>query len=145
MKQVLMIVLLVVSGTLVAQPPGPGKDGPRKHKHEKMEQLSPQQKAELKTKEMTLHLDLNAAQQAEIMKLNLEMATKREQNKPKMKEKGDPTANDRFERANSRLDDKIATKKRLKSILTKEQFEKFEKAHSRKGKEHRHRLGRKKR
>ncbi len=145
MKQVLMIVLLVVSGTLQAQPPGHGKEGPRKNMHDKMEQFSPQQKAELKTKEMTLHLDLSEAQQTEIMKLNLEMATKREQNKPEIKKQGDISTNEMYERANRRLDEKIATKKKLKSILTKEQFEKFDKAHSRKHKEHRHRLGRKKR
>jgi hypothetical protein len=150
MKQVLMIVVLVVSVSLQAQPPGHGKEGPRKegHRksmHDKMEQLSPQQKAQLKTKEMTLHLDLTEAQQTEILKLNLETATKREQNKPDMKEKREISANEMFERANSRLDDKIATKKKLKSVLTKEQFEKFEKAQHRKDRDHRHRLGRKKR
>ena len=145
MKQVLMIFLIVVSATLQAQPPGKGREGHRKNMHDKMEQLSPQQKAELKTKEMTLHLDLTEVQQTEILKLNLEMATKREQNKPKMKEKGEISANEMYARVSNRLDEKIATKKKLKSILTKEQFEKFEKSQFRKGKERRHRLGRKKR
>lgn len=144
MKKVLMIVLFVVGATLQAQPPGKGREAHRKNMHDKMEQLSPQQKAELKTKEMTLNLDLTEAQQTEILKLNLEMATKREQNKPKMKEKGEISANEMYARLSKRLDEKIATKKRLKSILTKEQFEKFEKSQFRKGKERRHRLGRKK-
>ena len=145
MKKVLIIVLLVVSATLQAQPPGKGTEAHRKNMHDKMEQLSPQQKAQLKTKEMTLHLDLTKAQQTEILKLNLEIATKRAQNKPEIKEKGEISANEMYTRISNSLDEKIVTKKRLKSILTKEQFEKIEKSQFRMGNKPRHRLGRKKR
>ena len=66
MKKVLMITLLFVVVTIQAQPPGNARDGHRKDMHQKMQQLSPQQKAELKTKRMVLDLNLTAVQQAEI-------------------------------------------------------------------------------
>lgn len=145
MKKVMMIVLLTAGATLYAQPPGNKKDGPRKEMHQKMQELTPQQRAELKTKRMALNLDLNASQQSEILQLNLELETQREKSKAEKKKKGEISANEMFERASKMLDVKIATKKKLKSILTEAQFEKFEKSHVHRKKQNKRHYGRKKR
>lgn len=145
MKKVLLICLLIAGTTLYAQPPRGGERGHRGDKNELMKDLSPQQRAELKTKRMVLALDLSKAQQAEIMKLNLEIAQKLEKNKPDRENKKELSANEMFTKASAHLDEKIATKKRLKQILTKEQFEKFERSHHERGKEMRRSMRGKKR
>ena len=50
MKKVMMICLVLVSISLRAQPPGQSRSEHRKAIHEKMKKLTPQQRAELKTK-----------------------------------------------------------------------------------------------
>lgn len=143
MKKVLMICLLLVSISLQAQPQGQGRNEHRKAVHEKMKELTPQQRAELKTKKMVLDLDLTEAQQIEIQKLNLEIEGNREKMKPEKKKAGEISSNDFFERTSKMLDEKIATKKKLRSILTEEQFEKFQKSRHRKSKGRRHQFRRK--
>ncbi|RLD26742.1 MAG: hypothetical protein DRI70_05250, partial [Bacteroidetes bacterium] len=54
------------------------------------------------------------------------------------------SVDDIFDRTSKMLDEKIAIKKRLQSILTEEQFEKFHKFIKRKAMERRHEFGRKK-
>jgi len=142
MKKAMMILLLAFGATLYAQPPGHKKDGPRKEMRQKMQELTPQQRAELKTKRMALDLDLSPTQQSEILKLNLDLETEREKRKAEQKKKGELAANEMFERTSKMLDTKIATKKQLKSILTEAQFEK---SHDKKKRKHKHRYGRKKR
>jgi len=58
-----------------------------------------------------------------------------------------PTADERFAMQSKRLDEQMATKERVKKILTPEQFEKWEKAkqkmhHQRKGEGKQHRMKR---
>jgi len=144
MKKVLMICLLLVSISLQAQTQGQGRNEHRKAVHEKMKELSPQQRAELKTKKMVLELDLTIEQQLEIQKLNLEIESAREKMKPQKKKLEEISADDFFDRKSKMLDEKIAVKKRLQSILTEEQFEKFQKSRRRKAREQRHEFGRKK-
>lgn len=145
MKKTMMILLLAFGATLYAQPPGHKKNGPRKEMRQKMQEFTPQQRAELKTKRMVLDLDLSTTQQLEILKLNLDMETQREKRKAEKKNKGELAASKMFERISKMLDAKIAIKKQLKSILTKAQFEKFEKSHDKKKRKHKHGYGRKKR
>ena len=95
------------------------------------EQLTTQQRAQLQAKELTLMLDLNASQQKEMTKLLAEKGAKKETLRAAMKQKKasgvKPTANERFEWRNAMLDEQIATKEKVKKILNKEQFEKWEK------------------
>ncbi len=83
---------------------------------------------------MTLHLDLNESQQAEIKKINLENATKRKAmmaERKARKESGEaqkPTQEQRLEMVNTKLDRKIAMKAKMKNILDEEQYAKWEKA-----------------
>lgn len=145
MKKAMMIFLLAFGATIYAQPPGHKKDGPRNEMHQKMQELTPQQRAELKTKRMTLDLDLSPSQQSEILQLNLDLATQMEKRKAERKKQGEISANEMFERTSKMLDVKIATKKKLKSILTEAQFEKFEKSHVQRKKQMKRQYGRKKR
>lgn len=134
MKNLVIICLLLVTVTIQAQPGDRNAEHPRKEMRKQMKNLTPEQRAELKTKKMTLHLDLNESQQVAIQKINLQQALKRE-NFRKEKEKNE-SRDDKatFEKASSRLDEKIALKKEMQAILTAEQFEKFEKMHRRMGK-----------
>ena len=91
----------------------------------KMKEISPEQEAILWTKKMTLELDLNETQQDQMYALILEKAKAKSQrfkNLPKER----PTEAQIFEMEVYRLDQKIAMKKALKSILTKKQFERWE-------------------
>jgi len=141
----MLIFLLAFGATLYAQPPGHKKDSPRKEMHQKMQELTPQQRAELKTKRMALNLDLSSLQQSQILQLNLDLESEKENRKAEKKKEGELSANEMFERSSKMLDAKIATKKKLKSILTEAQFEKFEKSHIHRKRGNKRRYGRKKR
>jgi len=143
MKKVLIICLVLAGTTMYAQPPGHKGDGPREERREKMSEFTPQQRAELKTKKMTLDLDLNTTQQAAIQKLNLQVEADREARKKNRGDKKALTAAEKFEHASQRLDAEIAIKKQLKAILTEVQFEKFEKSHDRKKNRRKTHMGRK--
>lgn len=97
-----------------------------------MKDMSPEQIAILKTKKMTLALDLSTAQQKEIQTLNLENAKEREalmlerKVKKEQAEQSKPSTDERFEFQNERLDRMIAQKGKMKQILSEEQFQKWE-------------------
>ena len=115
-----------------------------------MKEMTPEQVAILKTKKMTLALDLSADQQKEIQKLNLENAKEREALKLERKvkkekaEQSKPSADERFDFQNERLDRMIAQKGKMKQILSEEQFQKWERvnhhrrSHSKEGKREHH-------
>ena len=143
MKNVIIIALALFALQSTAQQNKKGKhqNGERANR---MEQISAEDMASLHTKRMTLHLDLNASQQAEVMKINLENATKRKEmmaERQAKKQSGDakkPTPEERLKMANARLDHKIAVKAKMKTILNPEQFAKWEKAESRRGMKGKH-------
>ncbi len=95
---------------------------------------TPEEIASLKTKKMTLFLDLNQAQQDAIYAINLENANRRKAHIAKRKamkendEKPKMTKEERLQKVNNRLDRKIALKEKMKSILTAEQYQKWENA-----------------
>lgn len=98
------------------------------------EQLSVAQKTELAVKKMTLKLDLTASQQNQIKPLLAQQIEKRKakhEEFKKMRESGKKreklTAEQRYKKQSERLDEMIAFKANMKSILTPEQFEKFQK------------------
>jgi len=109
----------------------------RKELHEKRANLTPEQMAELSTKKMTLHLDLNESQQAAIEKLELEKAKQKKAFHQKRKSGKELSENDRFESKIARLDSKIAYKKKMSSILNAEQYKKWEKGSFSKKRKHR--------
>ena len=143
MKKLLIIAVALIALQSTAQQNKKGKhqNGERANR---MEQISAEDMASLHTKRMTLHLDLNASQQAEVMKINLETATKRKAmmaERQAKKQSGDakkPTPEERLKMAHVRLDHKIAVKAKMKTILNPEQFAKWEKAENRRGMKGKH-------
>lgn len=99
-------------------------------KRERFQDLTVEQKVELQVKKMTLELDLTTKQQAEVKKIVLEQAQKREVKKNEMKskkEKGEkPSEEEVYNNKVKQLNEKIAMKAEFKKILTEEQMAKFE-------------------
>lgn len=135
MKKLIVLAALIISSTSFGQGEHhEKKDHHRKGKMEMMKDLSPEQMATLKTKKLTLALDLDKNQQDKIYALSLKNAKERKQKmearKAAMKKadgkKPELSSNEKFNRMNERLDKQIAMKKELSTILTKEQLEKME-------------------
>lgn len=128
MKKLVLLALLVCAFTVNAQP---GDKKPRQNKkelREKMKDWTPEQHAELRTKKMALHLDLNDAQQKKVYPIELAIVKK----KLEMREaKTEKNATELFEAKKQILDEKLSIKKQYKEILTADQFKKWEKMHRR--------------
>ncbi len=120
MKKLILAAVLVVSTLTFAQ-----------ERVQKGEKLTPEQQTELQVKKMTLDLDLDSKQQAELKTILLEQAKKREAKMTEMKakkEKGEkPSADEKFEMKNKILDNQIEHKAQMKKVLKPEQFQKWEK------------------
>ncbi|NAY92233.1 hypothetical protein GTQ34_09905 [Muricauda sp. JGD-17] len=128
MKQlVVVLVVLTTIGAMGQRHEGRGMDKGFHH------DLTPEQLATLKTKKLTLALDLTQAQQDEVMKLSLVEAENRKARREEIKgkkESGDweePTPEQRFEMENARLDRQIAQQQKMKQVLTEEQYEVWKK------------------
>lgn len=117
MKNVLIICLALLTISLQAQP---GNDEGKHHINGKNMDYTPEQIAELRTKKMDLQLDLTEQQEKRVYSLMLNKMIKRKAKKEDHKEKVS------FEKRKEMLDHRIEEKKELKSILTKEQFDKWE-------------------
>ncbi|WP_136483134.1 hypothetical protein [Cognatitamlana onchidii] len=139
MKKVLLVVMAIMSLQAIAQKPKSGQKGERKNMIMK---LSAEETATLQTKRMTLYLDLNKEQQNKIQALNLEKAKKRKAMMAERKKKREngttqkPSKEERYAKELDRLDRMIAEKAKMKTILNKEQFEKWEKAKMRMAMKH---------
>ncbi|WP_418511805.1 hypothetical protein [Corallibacter sp.] len=129
MKKLVIIALAFVSVQAMAQD--------RKHRNgdrqDKMAQYTPEQIAELQTKQMTLELDLSDAQQKDVQKINLENAQLRKQAMDKRREMKEnnaerPSKEAMLKYKNDKLDQQIATKRKMKDILNEEQYSKWEKS-----------------
>ena len=124
MRNLMMVVIALLALNVTAQD--------QKNRKDNFKYFSPEQVATLKTKKMTLHLDLTESQQSAVKSLALEEATRRksQRNQRDEKKKNDtsekPTKEERFVMANERLDKQIEMKKQMKSILNDEQYKKWE-------------------
>lgn len=118
----LLVVVLIYTATIQAQ---------RKDRASYKEELSIEQQATLAAKKMTLELDLNDAQQRKIQSLledQIKMKRKVREDRKKQKEsKQSLSADERYNLENERLDHQIDFHRKMKSILTNEQYEKFKK------------------
>jgi Spy/CpxP family protein refolding chaperone len=126
MKKLIIAALLVVGITAFAQNRKEMGNRPDKSK---MEKFSPEQRTQLMVKKLTLDLDLNAKQQEQVKQIIAEQGLKREsmraERMAKKEDKKRPTADEQFAMKNQMLDDQIAMKNKMKTILTPEQFEKW--------------------
>ena len=128
----LTMIVLLFSLTISAQ-----QKQERSHKES---DFTPEQTATLMTKKMTLALDLDKNQETAVYKLMMENTEERQAAMAEMKKRKEsgtkPTNDEKFEIQNNRLDKMIAHKAAMKKILSKEQFEKWEKSmHSKMNKE----------
>ena len=141
MKKIVVIALSLFTLISVAQEK-------RKHKTEQKngtelrKQMTPNDIADLKSKKLTLKLDLTDAQQKKVhaLILNQVKARKALKNERKAKDgekKEKPSKDDIVKMQNRRLDQQIAMKRKMKTILTAEQYAKFEKIKPRKNKKRR--------
>ena len=121
MKNVLIICLALLTFSLQAQP---GNNEGKHQRNGKNMDYTPEQTAELRTKKMSLHLDLTEQQEKKVYTIMLKKANKRKEIRGNNKGKNNNGAS--FEKRKGMLDDRIEEKKELKSILTKEQFDKWE-------------------
>ena len=140
MKKLLLIAIALLTVNAIAQERK--RERPNRGERERIQQFkdfSPEEIATLQTKRMALELDLNEAQQKQVQTIHLEQAKahKTEMDARKKMHEEDkaeqPSKEDRFNRVNSQLDKKLAAKTKMKSILSKEQFEKWERQNSMKG------------
>jgi hypothetical protein len=125
MKKLVMAILLMAGISGVAQ------DKEMRGKREAIKNFTPEQVATLQTKRMTLVLDLNESQQAKMKSMLTVDATTRkakmEALEARKEEGGKMTPDEKFTMQNERLDHKIARKNEMKSLLTENQYTKWEK------------------
>lgn len=116
----LTVVIMLFSLTISAQ-------GQRQQKRA---DFTPEQRASLQTKKLALRLDLNEKQQKEIEKIMLKSAEERQtfrtENRKNKQDGTGLTSDERFDRANMRLERQEVRKAEMKKILTEDQFEKWE-------------------
>ena len=129
MKSILKILILLFSISVFAQQPPRGMDSDRGNQPnprvQGMKTMTPEQEATLWTKKMTLELDLNQNQQDQMYALILGKTKKRKlrmENKPKER----PSKEEIYNMHIQRLDEAIAMKESLKTILNEDQFAKWE-------------------
>jgi hypothetical protein len=124
MKKVIAIAFISLSFLANAQE--------KKQRANKMQDYSPEEMAQIQTKQMTLDLDLTEAQQKQVQQINLENAQERKakyearENVSKSSEKERPSDEERLKMKNEQLDRQIEMKKKMKSILNEDQFKKWE-------------------
>lgn len=141
MKKLLIIALAFVTLNGFAQRDGHKKND-RENKSELRKDMTPNDIADLKSKKLTLKLDLTDKQQKEVKALFLEQAQDREKLRKEHKtkdgeQKEKPSKEEFVKMQNLRLDKQIRMKRKMKSILTTEQYAKFEKMKPRKHKKER--------
>lgn len=147
-----LIIIIIAFATLQVSAQEQKREMKKQHMTSKME-YSPEEMAQLQAKKMTLKLDLDAKQQNEVSALLLEQAKLKQSKKDaylKTKSQGEKTTiskEERFKMANARLDQQIEMKKKMKGILSSEQYDKWSKmteGRSRHGKKHKMRSSHKK-
>jgi len=129
MKNLFMAALLMVGMASFAQE----KIAPLQ-KREQLEKMTPEQRNDLKLKKMTVELGLNDKQQKEMSVLISEQSVKREnarqQRVADRKNGVKPTADERYKMESQILDEKKEMLDKMKTILTAEQYAKWDKISS---------------
>jgi Spy/CpxP family protein refolding chaperone len=128
MKKLLIIALAFFTLNGMAQKREHKAD--RKQGFELRKQMTPADIADLKAKKLTLKLDLTDAQQQKVRKIILKQSEKNQKLRKEQKAAGEkrekPTKDEFVKMQNHKLDQLIEFKRELKTILTPEQYEKFE-------------------
>nr|WP_314898132.1 hypothetical protein [uncultured Flavobacterium sp.] len=135
MKKLIIAALLIVGMSAFAQDK---KEMKKRPDRAEMEKFTPEQRNQLMLKKMTLDLDLNGKQQEQMKQIIGEQSAKRQSMRASRKANQEkPTSDELFAMKNKMLDEQIVMKNKMKSILSPEQFEKWdamkEKHHERRG------------
>ncbi len=141
MKKLLVIALALFTINGMAQENRKQKTD-RKGGSELRQQMTPSEIADLKAKQMTLKLDLTDTQQKKVHTVIFNQAKTNESLRKNRKaadgEKREKPSKDEFVKMqNHRLDQQIDMKREMKTILTPEQYAKFEKMKPRKDRKNR--------
>ncbi|WP_299227116.1 hypothetical protein [uncultured Psychroserpens sp.] len=138
MKKLMFIAIALITLSTLAQDKR-REDSNEFHKQKAFHKdLTPEEIATLKTKKMTLHLDLTDDQQSKVKVLALnEAKIRKEKMEAHEKKSNTETAQDLskdeyYKLLNEKLDRQIEIKKQMKVILDDEQYEKWEKSLSEK-------------
>lgn len=133
MKKVFIFIMIISCSYSFAQR-GQHQRGHEKNKKEFFENLSVEELATLRTKKMTLDLDLSEVQQDQIYAMTLKSVTdKRAKRAEREKNNFEELSEDeKYAKMLERLDAQIAHKNEMKTILNDEQFEKWERHSKRK-------------
>ncbi|EID76179.1 hypothetical protein [Imtechella halotolerans] len=97
-----------------------------------MRDMTPEQQADLQTKRMALDLDLSESQQAELLKLNTELAKERAKKREEMMQRRQnsngerPSSDEMYKMRDQQLAQRQKIKEKMKLILSAEQFAKWE-------------------
>ncbi|OIQ38158.1 MAG: hypothetical protein BM563_06870 [Bacteroidetes bacterium MedPE-SWsnd-G1] len=121
MKKVVFILVAFISIQTFSQ----------KERTNKKSDLTPEQMATLRAKQMTLDLDLNEKQQEQVMAFTLKNVEELKKMKGERKELSEQ---EKYELKNKMLDNQIAVKKEMKNILNEEQYEKWQKMRNQRAK-----------
>ena len=137
MNKLILIALALVTIQVSAQNRNrDNRKGDRMEQRDKFKDFTPEEVAQLQTKQMALNLNLTEAQQKQIQKINLENAldrkAKMEARQARMKDENaeKPSKEERLKMMNERLDKQLEMKQKMSKILNADQFEKWEKMHS---------------
>lgn len=119
-----LIIALLLGTSIMAYGQKEGK--PR----QQMQDFTPEQRAVLKTKKMTLHLDLSQNQQDQLLALNKKWAKEREAKKAELKSlnREEMTSDQKFKQMNDMLDTQIAHQKEMKKLLNEKQYDVWKKS-----------------
>jgi Tfp pilus assembly protein PilE len=140
MKKLIIAALLLVGMTSFAQQ---GNKTDKKQGRAEMEKFTPEQRNELMLKKMTLELDLSSKQQAQMKSIIAEKSAKSEAMMKAHKDnKTKPTRDERFAMKTKMMDEQIAMKAKMKSILSDEQFVKWDAMKEKHDKRRGHRMPR---
>lgn len=139
MKKLLVIALALFTLNGLAQEKRKGSSD-RKEKMSLRKDMTPSDIADLKSKKLTLKLDLTDAQQKKVHQLILKQAeTNQSLRKAHKDDNGEkrerPSKEELVKMQNHKLDQMIALKREMKTILTAEQYVKFEKMDPKKRKQ----------
>jgi hypothetical protein len=134
MKSLFIAIFALFSLTVFAQQNRQGKH--RGKDRIEQTEMNPEQQASLRSKKMTLALDLSDAQEKKVYQLELAKAKERMTRREASQNGKDRDQADKFKRQEERLERQITFKRSLKEVLTDEQMIKWEKMqHHRRGRQ----------
>ncbi len=128
MKRLVLTSLFAIALTSISFAQQAQRSQGMKMQMHQQDNLTPEQNATLKAKKLTLALELSDKQQSELTKLFKEEAAMMQKHHEKMKaQKEGGKEVDRYEMMNRHMDLKIDQQRKIKNILSEDQYAKWSK------------------